>query len=184
MHRESFISFEQANHPATANEPKRPQPEAQRLKLLLVDDQPSIRDSLSRLLRRQGFLVTLAENGRQAIERAASERFDVVLLDLSMPDVDGWDALKRIVEIKPGLAVVVMTAHSHQRNWVEPLGAGALLEKPLDIPLLLATIREVARQSVSVHNSVDLVRQFRFKHYPPRRASALANLQSESGINE
>ena len=98
-----------------------------RKRLLLADDLPFIRDSLSRLLRRQGYHVALAENGREAIQRVATERFDLVLLDLSMPEMNGWEALKRIAELKPELPVVIMTAHSHQRPWVEPTGAWALL---------------------------------------------------------
>jgi CheY-like chemotaxis protein len=140
-----------------------------RKRLLLADDQPSIRDSLSRLLRRQGYNVILAENGREAVERVAGERFDLVLLDLSMPEMNGWEALKRIAALKPGLPVVIMTAHSHQRPWVEPTGAWSLLEKPIDIPLLLSTIQELTA---------------RFKHYPPTKANGFPGLLAKSGINE
>jgi CheY-like chemotaxis protein len=155
-----------------------------RKRLLLVDDLPSIRDSLSRLLRRQGYDVVLAENGREAVERVANERFDLVLLDLTMPVLDGWEALKRIAALRPGMPVVIMTAHSHQRPWVEPAGAWALLEKPLDIPLLLATIHELTEQSPASRPPASTGRQGRFQHFPPQRAKGFSALLSKWGINE
>ena len=158
-----------------------PDEQPARKRLLLVDDLPSIRDSLSRLLRRQGYHVALAENGREAIERVSAERFDLVLLDLSMPELNGWEALKRIVALKPGLPVVITTAHPHQRSWVEPSGAWALLEKPLEIPLLLGTIRELTHEP---HRSRLASGQARFNHYPSAKSQNLPGLLSRSGINE
>ena len=148
-----------------------------RKRLLLADDQRSNRDSLSQLLRRQGYNVVLAENGRAAIERAAIEPLDLVLLDLSMPELDGWEAIKRIAALKPGLPVVVITAHSDQRRWVEPSGAWALLEKPLDIPLLLAAIRDLMGPSSAS-------RQVHFRHYPSSLPIHSLGLLFRSGINE
>lgn len=146
-------------------------------RILLADDLPSIRDSLSRLLLRQGYNVTLAENGREAVERLASEHFDLMLLDLSMPELDGWEAVKRIAALKPELPVVVITAHSDQRRWVEPSGAWALLEKPLDIPLLLATMHDLMEPS-------SVIRQVHFRHYPSSRRTHSPGLLFRSGLNE
>ena len=155
-----------------------------RPRLLLADDLPSIRDSLSRLLRRQGYHVALAANGREAIERAGSEHFDLVLLDLSMPELNGWDALKRIAELKPGLPVIIMTAHPHQRPWVEPSGAWALLEKPLDIPLLLATIHELTEQAKAHRLDTNMGRRTSFKHFPASSHNRFSGLLAKAGINE
>lgn len=149
-----------------------------RKRLLLADDLPSIRDSLSRLLRGQGYHVELAENGREAIERAAAEPFDLVLLDLSMPELNGWEALQRIVAIKPDLPVVIITALPHQQKWVEPAGAMALLEKPLDIPLLLSTINDFTENAAATR------RQVRFKNFPSKATANSSGLLSRSGINE
>jgi len=154
------------------------------IRLLLADDLPSIRDSLSRLLRRQGYNVALAGNGLEAVERVSTEHFDLVLLDLSMPELNGWEALKRIVALQPGLPVVIITAHSHQRSWVEPSGAWALLEKPLDIPLLLGTIRELTEQPQPNCAAGEPVGKARFYHYPSATSQTLSGLQSKSGINE
>lgn len=150
-----------------------------RKRLLLADDLPSIRDSLGRLLRRQGYEVVLARNGHEAVERVASESFDLVLLDLSMPGMDGWQALSRVAALKPGLPAVVITAHSHQRPWVEPAGAWALLEKPLDIPLLLAVVAELLGRSAH-HQRV--AGEARFRHYGPNQN--FPGLLARSGINE
>ena len=158
------------------------QPASQRL--LLADDLRSIRDSLGRLLSRQGYSVALAENGREAVERAAAEHFDLLLLDLSMPELNGWEALKRISALKPGLPVVIVTAHSQQRPWVEPSGAWALLEKPLDIPLLLGTIRELTGNFSVPRGSDRADRKPRFSHYPPAAANKVAGVLAKAGLNE
>jgi CheY-like chemotaxis protein len=154
-----------------------------RKRLLLADDQPTIRDSLSRLLRRQGYNVVLAENGREAVERAGHESFDLVLLDLSMPEMNGWEALKRLAALKPGLPVVIITAHPHQRPWVEPTGAWALLEKPIEIPLLLSTIHGLTEQAAHSCPANEAGSRPRFKHYVSRPPN-LSGLLSRSGINE
>jgi len=155
-----------------------------RKRLLLADDLPSIRDSLSRLLRHQGYNIVLAENGREAVERVTEERLDLVLMDLSMPELNGWEALKCIAALKPALPVVILTAHRHQRSWVEPSGAWSLLEKPLAIPLLLATIRELTDASPSRRTSKEADRKARFTHYPSARTNDSTGLLSRSGINE
>lgn len=154
-----------------------------RKRVLLADDQPTIRDSLSRLLRRQGYNVVLAENGREALERAKHETFDLVLLDLSMPEMNGWEALKRLAALKPELPVVIITAHPHQRPWVEPTGAWALLEKPIEIPLLLSTIHGLTEQAAHSGPTNEAGARPRFKHYVSRPLN-LSGLLSRSGINE
>jgi CheY-like chemotaxis protein len=162
----------ETTHDAKNGEPPRPPK-----RLLLADDQRSIRESLSRLLSRQNYHVVLAENGRKAVERASTEDFDLVLLDLSMPELDGWEAIKRIASLKPLLPIVVITAHSDQRRWVEPSGAWALLEKPLNIPVFLATIHDLTE-------SPSVIRLVRFNCCSSSLPSHPPGLLSKSGINE
>jgi CheY-like chemotaxis protein len=161
---------------ARLNQPVRLSP-----RLLLADDLPSIRESLGRLLRREGYRVAEAVNGRDAIDRAIGEHFDLVLLDLSMPETDGWAALERVAALKPELPVIIITAHPHQRAWVEPSGARALLEKPLDIPLLLSTVRELTGHDARAGGSRGSVR---FRHRAPAMPAAFSGLPFRSGLNE
>jgi len=112
-------------------------------RILLVDDERSIRESLSKILGAENYEVVLAENGHEAIEKHGAQRIDLLILDLNMPVKNGWDTLDWLVKIDPVLPVVIITGRSNQRALAETVGADALMEKPLDVPLLLQTIREL-----------------------------------------
>src|SRR5437016_7022922 len=112
-------------------------------KILLVDDDRSIRESLSKILRAENYEVVLGENGQEAIEKHGAERVDLLILDLNMPVKNTWATLEKLVGINPLLPVVIITGRSNQRALAETAGADALMEKPLDVPLLLQTIREL-----------------------------------------
>jgi len=115
-------------------------------RILLVDDERSIRESLSKILGAENYEVVLAANGQDAIEKNCAERIDLLILDLNMPVKNGWDALEWLIEIKPRLPVVIITGRSDQRALAETAGAAALMEKPLDVPLLLQIIRELVAE--------------------------------------
>ncbi len=68
---------------------------------------------------------------------------DLLLLDLNLPDSNGWVTLKWLTEVNPLLPTIIITGRSNQRELAEKSGADALMEKPLDVPLLLRTIREL-----------------------------------------
>jgi two-component system response regulator MprA len=115
-------------------------------RILLVDDDRSIRESLSKILRAENYEVVLGENGEEAIEKHGVERVDLLILDLNA-DASGvtnaWTTLERLVGINPLLPLVIITGRSNQGAQAESVGADALMEKPLDVPLLLQTIREL-----------------------------------------
>ena len=112
-------------------------------RILLVDDERSIRESLSKILGAEKYEVALAENGQEAIEKHGAQRIDLLILDLNMPVINGWVTLDWLVEINPLLPIVIITGRSNQRALAETAGADALMEKPLDVPLLLQTVREL-----------------------------------------
>src|SRR6266699_2029748 len=112
-------------------------------RILLVDDDRSIRESLSKILRAENYEVVLGENGQDAIEKQGAEHIDLLILDLNMPVKNAWATLERLVGINPLLPVVIITGRSNQRALAETAGADALMEKPLDVPLLLQTICEL-----------------------------------------
>src|ERR1043166_10245424 len=89
---------------------------------LLVDDDRSIRESLSKILQAESYEVVLAENGQEAIEKHGVERIDLLILDLNMPVQNGWAALERLVGIHPPLPVVIITGRSNQRGPAETGG--------------------------------------------------------------
>src|SRR5437016_5573515 len=111
--------------------------------ILLADDQPSIRESLGKILGAENYEVVLAENGQEAIEKHGEGRIDLLILDLNMPLRNTSATLARLLGTNPLLPVVIITGRSNQRALAEMAGADVLMEKPLDVPLLLRTVREL-----------------------------------------
>ena len=118
-----------------------------RKRILLVDDDPTVRDSLNDVLVSEGFVVGQADNGQRALDLAGSSRFDLVLLDLNMPVKNGWDTFEQLTREHPLVPVIIVTARPNQLFMAVSAGAGALLEKPMDIPTLLRTIRKLLAES-------------------------------------
>src|SRR5829696_5483425 len=95
-------------------------------KILLVEDQEEIWDFLSRRLRRRGFDVVLAHDGREGVEKTRSERPDVVLLDMNLPVMDGWTAA-RIFKSSPdpaGVPVIALTAQAKSGDREQAMNTG------------------------------------------------------------
>ena len=116
-------------------------------KTLIVDDDPNIREVLSVLLSREGYDVTEAENGTMALEKVNSMAFDIVILDIMMPDMDGIEVCRRIRE-KSSVPVLFLTAKSQDRDKVEAYTTGGddFLEKPFSQTELLMKIKSLIRR--------------------------------------
>ena len=112
-------------------------------RILVVDDDCSIREALSKVLLAEDYEVVAAENGQEATEKFGEEKIDLVLLDLGLPVKDGWGTLEWLAKVNPLLPVIIITGRSHQRELAEKAGADALMQKPLDVPHLLRTVREL-----------------------------------------
>ncbi len=95
---------------------------------------------LTRVLVGEGYSVWAAANGTAALEIAATAKIELVLLDLNMPEKNGWDTFEKLTAENPLRTVIIITARSNQLVTAMGSGAGALLEKPLDFPTLLETI--------------------------------------------
>lgn len=111
-------------------------------RILVVDDEPSIRESLNKILRAENYEVVLAENGQAAIAKHGAQRIDVLILDLNLPVKSGWTTLEWLAGINPLLPMVIITGRSDQSALAQTAGGDVLMEKPLNVPLLLKTIRE------------------------------------------
>ncbi|HXJ60102.1 MAG TPA: response regulator [Verrucomicrobiae bacterium] len=118
-------------------------------RILLVDDDAGVRGSLSDVLVSEEYVVIPANDGQQAIELAGTVPFDLVILDLNMPRKNGWDTFEELTRRHPLLPVVIVTARPNQLFTAVGAGAGALLEKPLDIPTLLRTIKWLLAEPVA-----------------------------------
>jgi len=117
-------------------------------KILLADDDDEVLAALSSVLTSEGYEVIVAKNGREAIEHFREQHIDVALLDLNMPVKGGWEAFERLTTIHPLLQVIVITARPDQYPLAIAAGVAALMEKPLDLPLLLQTIDELLVEPV------------------------------------
>jgi CheY-like chemotaxis protein len=117
-------------------------------KILLADDDSDVLAALSAALSSVGYEVIVARNGCEAIERFREGHVDIALLDLNMPVKGGWKALERLAMIHPLLQVIVITARPDQYPLAAAAGVAALMEKPLDLPLLIRTIDELLCEPV------------------------------------
>jgi len=133
--------------------------------ILVVDDETSIREALSKVLQAEDYEVVTAEDGQEASKRIKSEKVDLLLLDLGLPVKDGWDTLIWLAEVNPLLPVIIITGRWNQRELAEKMGADALMDKPLDVPRLLQTIRALTNESME--RRAQQVKQRRGFRYVP-----------------
>lgn len=134
--------------PASALEPLPPLPggtDPGLDRLLVVDDNEMNRDMLSRRLKSKKYVVEVAEDGRQALDMLAKERFDLVLLDVMMPGISGLDVLREVRQTKSraDLPIIMATAKDQSDDIVEALklGANDYVTKPIDFPVCLARVQ-------------------------------------------
>ncbi len=139
--------------------------------ILLVDDDPSVREVIGRVLAEEGYRVLSASNGPGAIAIAASNSLDMVLLDLNMPGQGGWDTFEKLTSNNPLLPVIIITARPDALFTSVAAGVSALLEKPLDYPKLLAMLRVVLAESPEVRLARMMGRRSAF-HYLPAGGKA------------
>ena len=117
-------------------------------RVLLVDDEPKICAALAGDLVSEGFDVVFVESGDEALAAFRDGIFDIVLTDLRMPGKSGWDTFAQMASSRPLLPVIIITALPDQQAAAKAAGAGALLEKPLDIPILLETMRRLLAEPI------------------------------------
>jgi CheY-like chemotaxis protein len=121
-------------------------PEDQELRFLVVDDNEDIRDVFCRLIERAGHHASTAQDGEQAVETLQSDKFDVMLLDLTMPKMNGVDVvrwLKEHPDVAPAMRIVVISAWAGEHRAVlQELGIDTVMQKPLRIQQLTDLIEE------------------------------------------
>ena len=119
-------------------------------KILIVEDNEDNRDSLSRRLQRRGFEVVTAEDGEVGLTRAQSEKPDLILMDMNMPELDGWEATRQVkaMETLRHVPIVALTAHAlvGDRERALQVGCADYHTKPVDFPKLLAQIETMLRE--------------------------------------
>ena len=135
-------------------------------KILIVDDESTISTSLGRILEREGYVVAQAENGKKAIDLLKKEPFHLILTDLKMPEVDGFEVLKQAKSISPDSIIIVLTAYVSVESAISAMKAGAYdyLSKPINIDEVRIVIRKALNQMTLVEENILLKKQLKGKY--------------------
>ena len=112
--------------------------------ILIVDDDKTILEGFKSLLETKKYKVNTAENGREALEKISNNFYNLALIDLKLPDMDGTDLLLEFRQLKPAIKTVVITGYSTRENAINSLnlGANGYLEKPVMPGKLLAIVAD------------------------------------------
>ncbi|MEH6405531.1 MAG: response regulator [Sneathiella sp.] len=126
-------------------------------KILLVEDNEMNRDMLSRRLMRKGYDVVIAEDGQSGVDMAISEKPDLILMDMSLPIIDGWEATRQIKKSAKtnGIPVIALTAHAMAADREKAMQAGCddYDTKPVELPRLLGKIERLLTSQKDEYNS-------------------------------
>jgi two-component system OmpR family response regulator len=123
--------------------------ETDKLRVLVVDDEPNIVDVISMALRFEGFDVEPAGNGAEAIAAVAARKPAVIVLDVMLPDIDGFEVARRLAGARTGVPIIFLTARDGTEDVVRGLTVGGddYVTKPFSLEELVARIRTVLRRS-------------------------------------
>jgi DNA-binding NtrC family response regulator len=126
------------------------------IKVLLVDDEETLVEYLAKRLRKEGFMVTAVLSGEKAVEEAQQAHFDVAVIDLKMPGMDGVETQKRLKEIQSTLQSIVLTGHGSIESALESGHQDAFqyLLKPAEFEDLVKVIREAYRRKIEVQETI------------------------------
>ncbi|MBI4124352.1 MAG: response regulator [Deltaproteobacteria bacterium] len=118
------------------------------VKILIVDDQPSMLETFTDILTDKGFLVDVAEDGFQAIDKVKQAKYDIIFMDIRMPGINGVQTFREIKKVDEGAAVIMMTAYAVEDLVREAIieGAYTVIYKPFDIERIVSTIERVLKK--------------------------------------
>ena len=133
-------------------------------KILLVEDNEMNRDMLTRRLQRKGYEVVIAADGKEAVRKAQSQTPDLILMDIRLPLIDGWEAVRRI-KIMPetqSIPIIALTAHAMTGDMEKCMDAGCddYDTKPIDLPRLLEKMQALLNKQDSHDQNSRQITQF------------------------
>jgi DNA-binding NtrC family response regulator len=132
-------------------------------RILIIDDDQGIRESLATVLREEGYVVDVAENGKEAIRKSKESYYNLALVDLRLPDMDGTRLLTEMKETVPHLVKIIITGYPSLENAIEAAnrGADAYMTKPYTMEDLLRTIKaHLEKQEEAKRYSEQKVKEF------------------------
>lgn len=121
-------------------------------KILIIDDEKAIRRALREILEFEEFEVSEAENGKQGVDMAKADIFDIIFCDIKMPEMDGMEVLDALNKAKSEVPIIMISGHGNIETAVQSIKRGAFdfIEKPLDLNRILVTIRNAGDKNVLV----------------------------------
>ncbi|MEM2465935.1 MAG: response regulator [Candidatus Bathyarchaeia archaeon] len=121
---------------------------AENARILIVDDDENIRKVLTTILEEEGYTVDEAENAKKAIDKTKRNVYNLALIDIRLPDMEGIELLTKIKDTVPKMRKIIITGYPTLQNAIEAVnrGADAYILKPFDIDKVLATIKEQLRK--------------------------------------
>lgn len=121
--------------------------------ILIIDDQETITTTVSAILEDEGYMVETAKNGKEAINTAKKTPFDLALVDIKLPDTDGTELIKRLREIQPKIAIIILTGQPTLENAIKSVNnkADGYLLKPFETKTLLETIRKILAEKTNAY---------------------------------
>lgn len=124
------------------------------MRVLIVEDEPDLLSSLAQALREEGYAVDTAADGREGLYKAENWDYSAVVLDVMLPQMDGWEVLRRLRALKK-TPVLMLTARDQSRDRVRGLDGGAddYVVKPFDLPELFARLRALIRRTTNETSS-------------------------------
>jgi two-component system response regulator HydG len=116
------------------------------LAILVVDDNEDLLETFAMILKRRGFFVETADNGASAVDKFKNQNFDVALMDIVMPEMNGVEAFRKIKEIQPGATIILMTAYSDAEllQTARDEGVRHIVHKPIRVDRLIELITKTA----------------------------------------
>jgi DNA-binding NtrC family response regulator len=134
--------------------------------VLVVDDDKVLQDNIKQVLEYHRFIVDVADNGREALDKILKKKFDLVVMDVNMPEMDGFTALKEIKHYDPSITVLILTAYSNVTDAVSAVKEGAYnyLEKPINSEKLVALIKRALKAKTLVETSAFSAPSFSLGH--------------------
>ncbi|OIP66048.1 MAG: response regulator, partial [Nitrospirae bacterium CG_4_9_14_3_um_filter_53_35] len=116
--------------------------------ILIVDDEIHVREGLSEILQQEGFYVETASDGKEAISLSLNKRFDLMISDIKMPEIDGLQLLDEIQKVNPQIRVIMVTAFGDVQTYLKSmqLGAHEYINKPIRIQELKRVISTIMEQ--------------------------------------
>ncbi len=149
--------------------------------ILIVDDEPGVRSALGGVLRDEGYTVEAVASGESCLERLVEQDFDVVLLDVWMPGLDGLETLQRLRERQVDAQVVVISGHGNVESAVRAIKLGAFdfVEKPLSLDKAVLVVRNALRQRALEAENRDLRAQVDRRHVLVGESPVMRHLREQ-----